>query len=187
MSLTSHILASTLVALGLSACGGSPGETPTTQGGSAQATTTTTSGTGGTRQVDVSEATITVGEEIYQFKDTGSPRNSCAPSLFGSGYFNVALTWVDVAGVPTVPDGYVGVHLVLIREGTGLPGEVPVIAVGADTLGGAVWVADSRKADGSGVESFSIDGRHTHGTANFVSADGGGPVSGTFEVTCAGG
>jgi len=35
------------------------------------------------------------------------------------------------------------------------------------------------------VDSYKIEGSHAEGTVTFTSAAGDGPVSGTFEVTCA--
>jgi hypothetical protein len=135
-----------------------------------------------------STATVTIGDETYNFSTEGAVVAQCLTDLFG--IFSVQLPMVDGDG---------SVAIVALREGTDpeTVGEVNSVEVDA---GDNTWVAD--EADDvltqteqfepgmSQVDSVEIDGRTVRGTATFVlqsSLFAGGEVetmTGTFEATC---
>lgn len=140
-----------------------------------------------------STATVTIGDETYNFSTEGALAAQCLTDLFG--VFSVQLPLVDESGA--IGDG--SVAIVALREGTDpeTVGEVNSIEVDA---GDDTWVADEAdevltqteqfEPGMSQVDSVEIEGRTVRGTATFVrqgSLFGGGEVetmTGTFEATC---
>jgi hypothetical protein len=201
----------------VAACGGDTAETDsgepvttqvdTTQpdrdeGGSDQ-TTAPTEGTeaddGGGDEGDDSEgsgpstATVTIGDETYDFSTEGAVAAQCLTDLFG--IFSIQLPMIDDGGAQA--DG--SVAIVVLREGTDpeIVGEVNAVEV---DVGDETWVAD--EADDlyemsdllepgmSQVDSVEIEGRTVRGTATFVRqnslfvGDAAETMTGTFEATC---
>lgn len=201
------IIISMALLLALAACGGdtgrdsaSNGDQTTTgavnttqpEGGGASDETTPPSGDDGgsddSEGSGPSTATVTLGDETYEFSTEGAIVAQCLTNLFG--IFSVQLPAVDGDG---------GVAIVALREGTDpeTVGEVNAIEV---DLGDETWVADEGddmfdqfeqlEPGMSQVDSVEIDGRTVRGTATFYrrnSLFGGGDVetlTGTFEATC---
>lgn len=201
------IIVSMALLLALAACGGdtgrdsaSNGDQTTTgavnttqpEGGGASDETTPPSGDDGgsddSEGSGPSTATVTLGDETYEFSTEGAIVAQCLTNLFG--IFSVQLPAVDGDG---------GVAIVALREGTDpeTVGEVNAIEV---DLGDETWVADEGddmfdqfeqlEPGMSQVDSVEIDGRTVRGTATFYrrnSLFGGGDVetlTGTFEATC---
>lgn len=202
----------------VTACGGDSGEADTDDGGDQSATTQaeTTEApsddagsdetTAATEAPDTdsgedtdsegtgpSTATVTLGDQTYEFSTEGAIVAQCLTDLFG--IFSVQLPMIDDSGA--MADG--GVAIIALREGTDpeVVGEVNAVSV---DVGDEKWVAD--EADDlfqqsdllepgmSQVDSVTVDGRTVSGTATFVrqsSLFGGGEaetMTGTFEATC---
>jgi len=140
-----------------------------------------------------STATVTLGDETYDFSTEGALVAQCLTDLFG--IFSVQLPMVDGSGAQTGGS----VAIVVLREGTDpdVVGEVNSVRL---DLGDDTWVADEAdevlsqteqfEPGMSQVDSVEIDGRTVRGTATFIrqgSLFGGGEVetmTGTFEATC---
>lgn len=140
-----------------------------------------------------STATVTLGDQTYNFSTEGAVVAQCLTNLFG--IFSVQLPMMDESGAQTGGS----VALVALREGTD-PEEVGEVNSVELDVGDETWVAD--EADDmfdqfdqlepgmSQVDSVEIDGRTVRGTATFFrqnSLFGGDEVetmTGTFEATC---
>ena len=132
-----------------------------------------------------STATVTIGDETYEFSSEGALVAQCLPDLFGT--MSVQL--------PLAGDNSAGISLFALHEGTdpSVVGQNNAIEV---SLPDANWVADPEdvriagNADYEGlsqVDSVEVDGNTVTGTATFVNTDNFGEVesaSGTFEATC---
>ena len=131
--------------------------------------------------VDVSTATVTVGDETYTFGATGFITERCNPSFFGGA--QVILQLLDVTEEPlTVGDQMVFLDIALI------PNDPSSTAVNVPTPEpDREWIADSDslQVSGTSVDDWSIEGNAIRGSATFASTAGEGPVPGTFEVVCA--
>jgi hypothetical protein len=193
--------------LALAACGGAEEGTASTAGpGASEESTTVASDdgsgepaettapasnsyAGGTPEVNVDEATIVVGGETFWF--TQGPSDICTPDWQGQGmWFRADLRRVDENGDPIEVPGMEGInpaYFVFDHEGSGGPEDQTGIYFfgGVDSSGDAEWGASHLSENGSDVDSVTLDGNRAYGTATFVSSDGDGPVSGTFEVICA--
>ena len=135
-----------------------------------------------------STATVTLGDQTYNFSTEGAVVAQCLTDLFG--IFSIQLPMVDGDG---------GVAIVVLHEGTdpNVVGEVNSVEV---SVGDEDWKADEAhtefdqsgglKAGMSQVDSVEIDGRTVRGTATFVrqlslfSEGEVETVTGTFEATC---
>lgn len=186
------------------ACGGNGGDegngqSDTTQpsgddgGGSPPATAgsppETSGDDNGSEGSGPSTATVTIGDETYEFSTEGAAVAQCLTDLFG--IFSVQLPMADGG------DG--GLSLVILHEDTD-PAEVGEVNAIEVTIGDVDWKADPEDvniADNpdvpegqSEVLTAEIDGRTVRGTANFAgsqtvfSADFVEFASGTFEATC---
>lgn len=199
MQLRTFLLATTLA---LAACGGSedgtastaqPGGTSSSaQPGATEVSTTVASGSnaGGAREVDDDEATIIVGGKTFLFGE--GPSDICDPDWQGQGmWFRADLRRVDENGDPIEIPGREGstntAIFVFDHEGSGGAEDLTNIYFfgDIDSSGDTEWWASHLSHEGSGVDSVTLEGNRAHGTATFVSSEGDGPVSGTFEVTCA--
>ena len=194
-------------AVALAACGGSDDgaapaagpdapEVPTTvASGSGEEEPTETSApagdseSGGAPAVDGDQGTITVGGETFLF---GEGNGICTPDWQGQGmWFRADLGRVDEDGdpieVPGMPDSINPAYFVFDHEGSrDAEDQTGIYFFGVvGSSGDTEWGASHLAENGSGVDSVTLDGNRAHGTATFVSSDGDGPVSGTFEVICA--
>lgn len=190
------ILVLTVVLLAVAACGGSDGDAEpenaaTTTEAAAQSeddqeTPTTTEAAsepeGGeeeeaeeesTAASDVSVATVTLGDETYEFQSTGAAAENCSTT----GFTRVVLYMADENGELLMVDGSTAGVVSIFPDAV----ELDVNAEGTK------WIASSGRtgAEESSVDSFSADGNHVEGTGTFYSLGGEGPVQGSFEVTCA--
>jgi len=187
-------------ALALAACGGSEeGTSSTAEPGAPEASTTVASGDdsqeqvettapggdsdgGDAREVDVSEATIVLGGDTYLYRQ--DENGTCDPDFAGS-FLRAFLTRVDENGDPMEMPGMEGftqgATFALALEGFGEAEDQTAISISGETE----WFASPLTHEGSRVDSVTIEGNYAHGTATFLSNDGDGPVSGTYEVICA--
>ena len=134
----------------------------------------------------LNRATITVGDQTYDFEWETSSIQLCDPDFFG-GFVAIAATTTDA-------DSF---DVELAEEGTpGFEDRAPRIEV-SDAETGVNWTADPQETLGTTfeswpaqVDSFELDGNRASGTATFVgeTAFDEEPVGvpGTFEVTCSG-
>lgn len=140
-----------------------------------------------------STATVSLGDQTYQFSTEGAVVAQCLTDLFG--IFSIQLPRIDESGA--VGDG--SIAIIALREGTDpeTVGEMDSVQV---DVGDDTWVADEANDVLLGTEAFEpgmsqvdsveIDGRTVRGTATFVRRNSlfdGGEVetmSGTFEATC---
>ena len=208
------IMLATVLVLVLAACGGDSVETDdlgaqtdTTQAGTTQPAdddgseeTMPPAEDGGEEDADGGEsegegpstATVTIGDETYDFSSEAGVVAQCLTDLFG--IFSIQLAMVDDSG--ELADG--SVAIVVLHEDTDpeVVGEVNSVRVDADD---ETWIAD--EADDvltqteqfepgmSQVDSVEIDGRTVRGTATFVRLNSlfvGEPetMTGSFEATC---
>lgn len=139
-----------------------------------------------------STATVTLGDEVYNFSTEGAAVAQCLTDFFG--VFSVQLPRIDDSGAPSNGN----VSIVALHEGTDpeTVGEVNSVRLDIDEI----WAADEAdemleqseflEPGMSQVDSVEIEGRTVRGTATFVrqgSLFGGGEVetmTGTFEATC---
>ena len=189
---------------------GDPGEDTTTvavdttaqdDGGAGQSTVTTATSTTGSDSTGESTgggnvATVTIGDQTFEFDaNPEGPITDCNPDFFGA-------FWV----VGGDPDGN-SLNLLLPAEGDANFDDPPSVRV-VDRGTGADWTADVSlletgnyedvlDAGDSQVDSYTVEGNTASGTATFVdenqifavlggTADSVEPVTGAFEVTCAG-
>lgn len=139
-----------------------------------------------------STATVTIGDETYNFSTEGAAVAQCQTDMFG--IFSVQLPRIDDSGASA--DG--AITIVALREGTDPDeiGEVNAVEISVDDED---WIADEAdmifelydvmEPGMSQVDSVEIDGSTVRGTATFVrefSLFGDEPevVTGTFEATC---
>lgn len=134
-----------------------------------------------------STATVTLGDETYEFSSEGALVAQCLTDLFG--IFSVQL--------PLADGGDGGIGIVALHEGTD-PDVVEEHNSVQITIGDVDWVADpedlriagNAEVEGkSQVDSVEVDGSTVRGTASFVGSSGGfgadsEMVTGTFEATC---
>jgi len=177
------------LALGLAACGSDsddddqPESTATTAGATSTtaAGTTATATTGAGGGGDAGTARVTVGDETFEFSVT---------CQFGTGI---------IQGPGTNQDGEIAFTVMSMPktergEPANNPAEVGVnVTVGNDTGRGAS-LYEYRVTDTLGrVVSYTDDGKHAQGEADFSYEDNDGSraglnygdvVSGTFEATC---
>jgi hypothetical protein len=130
--------------------------------------------------VEESFATVTIGDQTWEFAPTGFMTERCDTNFFG-GY------WVLFEGVNILLPGE-------RWEEQGVD-QTPNVAVKLDDEG-VEWVADPDTslpgvaAGQSQIDSFQFDGGRASGTATFVEANAAyagtvEPVTGTFEAFCA--
>lgn len=213
-----RLLALTIgIVLVIAACGGDSSDpesddggdqTDTTQVETTQATpddadspqTTTTTGsdveggdTADSEGSGPSTATVTLGDETYDFSTEGAIVAQCLTDLFG--IFSIQLPMVDESGAAA--DG--NVAIIVLREGVD-PEEVGEVNSIEVSVGDEDWIAneadmmfeqsDLLEPGMSQVDSVEVDGRTVRGTATFFrqnSLFGGGEVetiTGSFEGTC---
>lgn len=126
-------------------------------------------------------ATVTIGDQTWEFAPTGFLTERCDTSFFG-GYWVLFTTGVGIL-LPGPNWEEQGVD------------QTPNITVNLEE-DGLEWVADPDtnlpgvEAGQSQIDSFEIDGNRASGTATFVEANAAyagtvEPVTGTFEATCA--
>lgn len=136
-----------------------------------------------------STATVTIGDETYEFSSEGAIVAQCLPDLFG----------IMSVQLPMADGGDGGLQIVALHEDTDpeVVGEINSVQV---TIGDVDWVADPEDVNIAGnpdvpagqseVTSIEVDGNTVRGTANFAgsetifSADFVQFASGTFEATC---
>jgi hypothetical protein len=192
----------TVVLMLAAGCGGDSGDGA---GDGGAATTQATSGDGGTQATTVtteaaadgggdaegtgpSTATVTLGDQTYEFSTEGAVVAQCLTDLFG--IFSVQLPR---------PDGEGGIAIVALYPDTD-PDEVGEVNSVRVSIGDEDWIADEDdlmfessddlQAGMSQVDSVEIDGSTVRGTATFfrqlsVFTDGGvETVTGSFEATC---
>jgi hypothetical protein len=189
------------------ACGGGSGDDAAADGGDAAAATTqpalddgasveTTVATpsggddGGAEDgTGPSTATVTLGDQTYNFSTEGALVAQCLTDLFG--VFSVQLPMADG------DDGSIAIVALYPDTDPDVVGEVNAVRV---AIGDEDWVADEDdllfessdklEAGMSQVDSVEISGRTVRGTATFfrqlsVFADGEvETTTGTFEATC---
>lgn len=139
----------------------------TTVANSPQTTQETVAALGGSDNT----ATVTLGDETMTFVFEST--DLCDTNYGGLGVWYVFLHNADGSGETLtltleqedVPDFEAGVFIFLLPNVT--------------------WVAHSQEVPGTGIDSFEIDGNHATGTATFMTYEGDGPQSGSFDVTCA--
>jgi hypothetical protein len=115
--------------------------------------------------------TVVLNGETKEFE--GFSQAICDTDYLGTGVFNVHLTNTD-GSTETMT-------LALYPDGD--PDELSTLALLSVDV---TWAGNHTLHEGSQVDSFDIDGNHAEGTATLISDSGEGPVSATFEVTCAG-
>lgn len=148
---------------------------------------------GGSEGSGTSTATVTLGDETYNFTTEGAVVAQCLGDFFG--VFSAQLVLDDGSGTPG--DGRVSI--VALHEGTDpeTVGEVNSVEI---DVGDETWVADEASEIFAGlvepgmsqVDSVEVDGNTARGTATFVrqgSVFGAGDgeietMTGTFEATC---
>ncbi len=185
-----------ILAMITASCGGSAEETtttaaepatgavPTTVAGPTDTTVAApdaeTTTTGGEVSVE-SSATVTIGDETWEFAPTGFMTERCDTDFFG-GFWVLFTT---------------GVTILLPGENWEAQGvdQTPNVQIKLEDEG-VEWVADPDTslpgvvAGQSQIDSFEFDGNRASGTATFVEANAAyagtvQPVSGTFEAVCA--
>jgi len=135
-----------------------------------------------------STATVTLGDETYEFSTEGAVVAQCKTDLFG--VFSVQLPAVDGDG---------SIQLLILHDDTD-PAEIEEVNAINLKIGDERWEAnedsdlydmsDAMQPGMSQVDSATIDGHTVSGTATFVreySAYGDGEpetMTGTFEATC---
>ena len=162
------------------------GQTTTTQpadngGGQTTATQPADDDSGGDGP---STATVTIGNETYEFSSDDALIAQCLPDLFGT----------MVVNLPLADGGDGRIEIVALHEGT----DLAVVEVDNRvhiTIGDFDWWADPLEINLqpdeialSRVESVEINGSSLTGTASFVGRDltvrERVSMSGTFEATC---
>lgn len=183
--LNRQLLATLIVGIVLARCGSDDTEsTPPTEAAATttaasvtepsgeQATETTQSDSdAGTSSGGETSATVVVDGETHQFEffDLGL----CDTDYGGSGVF--------YAFLQNSNDSSETLTLTLVtNDDLGIESTLALLSPAAS------WIGNSTEVEGSGVDTFDIDGNHAEGTATIFSDSGEGPVSATFEVTCAG-
>jgi hypothetical protein len=131
-----------------------------------------------------STATVTIGDETYEFSSEGALVAHCLPDLFG--IMSVIL--------PLANGGDGTIEIIALHEGTD-PVEMEVDNRVHVKIGDGNWIADPLEirfgpdeSALSRVESVEIDGSTLTGTAMFVGRDDTTQewvsITGTFEATC---
>jgi hypothetical protein len=184
----------------ITACGGDTAatttseaaEAPTTAAPLESATPTIPDDTGTTAPAETavetdgdvvgeSSATVTIGDQTWEFAPTGFLTERCDTDFFG-GYWVLFTTGVGIL-LPGPNWEAQGVD------------QTPNITVNLEDEN-LEWVADPDtglpgvEAGQSQIDSFEIDGNRASGTATFVEANAAyagtvEPVTGTFEAVCA--
>lgn len=197
----------TVLLLVVAACGGDSGTESTVAGGSQAGTTQPggdegggggdDGGTNDTNPPDDSEgsgpstATVTLGDQTYEFSTEGAIVAQCLTDLFG--VFSVQLPMVEGGDAPGG-----GIQIVVLHEDTD-PEVIDEVNSVAVSVGDEDWEADEdsglfEQFEGlepgmSQVDSAEIDGRTVRGTATFVRRNSvfSGEIetmTGSFEATC---
>ena len=114
-----------------------------------------------------STATVTLGDETYEFSSEGAMVAQCLPDLFG----------IFVIQVPMADGGDGSISLQILREGTD-PSVVEQNNAIEVSIGDVDWIADPENfnildnpdvpAGQSEVLTAEVDGRTVRGTANFA-------------------
>lgn len=135
-----------------------------------------------------STATVTLGDQTYEFSTEGAVVAQCKVDLFG----------VFSAQLPMVGGDGGGVQIIVLHEGTD-PAVVEQVNAVSVSIGDDDWVGDEASdlfaasdkllPGMSQVDSAEVDGRTVRGTATFVrqmSAFTGEveTMTGSFEATC---
>lgn len=201
----------TVLLLVLAACGGDTGDSGTDDGADQPETTRPADDDGGSEETPPpaeddgdddggdsegegpSSATVTLGDETYNFSSEAGVVAQCLTDFFG--VFLIQLAMVDDTGAQA--DG--NVSITVLHEDTDPEVVEEVNSIRLD-VGDEIWKADEAdevltqteqfEPGMSQVDSVEIDGRTVRGSATFVrqgSLFGGGEVetvTGTFEATC---
>lgn len=181
------LLATIVVGMVFAACGSSEpdstavaaGDITTTavpatgpsEGNTAATESTERDGDDGTAGSESSSGTVVINGETKEFQDFSLA--ICDTDYLGTGVFNVNLINSDGSRETMT--------LALYPDGD--PGQLSTLALLSTE---ASWVASATVVEGSSVDSFRVDGNRAEGTATLIADSGEGPVSATFEVTCAG-
>ncbi len=181
--LNRKLIATLTVGLILAGCGG--GETDPTPAPEAdvtttaaaepsddgvQATETTQSDSDGeTSASGQSRGTVTFDGETSEYEDFDGA--ICNTDYLGTGVFNTRLTNTDGSRETMT--------LTLYPDGD--PAQQSTLALLSVEV---TWLAIPTQFEGSGIDTFDIDGNHAEGTATLIASTGEGPVSATFDVTC---
>ena len=131
-----------------------------------------------------STATVTIGDETYEFSSEDAALGQCLPDLFG----------IMAVNLPLADGGDGRIDIIALHEGTD-PVEVEQTNRVHVEIGDFDWFADPLEirlgpdeAALSQVESVAVDGSTLTGTASFVGRDittqEWVSMSGTFEATC---
>jgi hypothetical protein len=133
-----------------------------------------------------STATVTIGDETYEFSSESALVAQCLPDLFG----------IMAVIIPLADGGDGGIEIIALHEGTD-PAEVEQTNSVLVKIGDGRWIADPEDVNFngdpdlaalSGVESVEVDGNTLRGTASFVGRDNTTQewvsMTGTFEATC---
>jgi len=131
-----------------------------------------------------STATVTIGDETYEFSSEGVSIAQCLPDLFGT----------MVVSLPLADGGDGGIEIIALHEGTD-PAVVEVDNRVHVSIGDFDWWADPLEINlgpdesaQSRVESVEVIGSSLTGTASYVGRDitvrEWVSVTGTFEATC---
>ena len=131
-----------------------------------------------------STATVTIGDETYEFSSEDVQIAQCLPDLFGT----------MVVNLPLADGGDGRIEIIALHEGTD-PVEVEVDNRVHVNIGDFDWWADPLEINLgpdesalSGVEAVDIDGSSLTGAASFVGRDlttqERVTMTGTFEATC---
>lgn len=127
--------------------------------------------------VEDNTGVVTIGGETYNY--TLSETGTCDADFFGT--FRAFLRRVDSDGefVRTADGFFEGMTISLNKEMDGGP-ESGILALTMEPE----WVADPTIREGTGLDSYTIDGNVASGTATFGTPDGE-TAEGTFAVWCA--
>lgn len=140
-----------------------------------------------------SSATVTLGDETYNFSSEAGVVAQCLTDLFG--IFSIQLAMIDESGA--VASGSVGITVLHEDTDPDVVGEVNSVRL---DVGDELWIAneadeiitqnDKFEPGMSQVDSVEIEGRSVSGTATFLRQNSlfvdGEPetATGSFEATC---
>jgi hypothetical protein len=167
----------------VAACGGTeepsgstvPGSQNTTPGTQGQGTTSTSTGPSG----GVSEGTVTIENETFEFEGNKFPGSCDAPNNLGG--VGVALHLLGAAGSGSETSE--GLELILVPEGADAYKELEKIEVRLAEADGRRWIVNEGQDSGS-IDSWAFEGSRIVGTATFYSTHEDRLVPGSFDVVC---
>ena len=165
------------------ACGGTddasnttpPGSQNTTQGTQGQGTTSTTTG----QRAAISEGTVTIENETFEFEGNKSPGSCDAPNNLGG--VGVALHLLGAAGSGSETSE--GLELILVPEEADAYKDLEKIEVRLAEADGRRWIVNEGQDSGS-IDSWAFEGGRIVGTATFYSTHEDRLVPGSFDVVC---